>query len=93
MNNFESLLSALAGVPVLRGARCRGRHALFDPQRPEEPADVAAARHRQALALCDACPALPGCRTWAAALPIRKRPYGVIAGQLRPEPTRRRKAS
>ncbi len=90
MNSFESLLSALAGVPVLPGARCRGRHALFDPRGEGEPADAAEARHRQALGLCQRCPALPECQRWVESLPPRHRPFGVIAGQLRPEPQPRK---
>jgi len=52
MNQFERLLSSLAGVPLLRGARCRGRHYLFDAQEGDEPDDVASERHLQALGLC-----------------------------------------
>lgn len=89
--NFDGLLSALAGVPVLRSARCRGRHSLFDPRNDGEPAEVSDARHRQALALCQACPALGECQRWFASLPPRQRPFGVTAGQLRQEPKPKKK--
>lgn len=80
---FDALISTLAGVPVLSGARCRGRHALFDPQGGQEADDVAAARHAQALALCRQCPALDACHDWLHSLPPRRRPLGVVAGTLR----------
>jgi hypothetical protein len=89
VSNFDELLSALAGVPVLPGARCRGRHALFDPQRPDEADEVAQARHSQAVGLCEHCPALAACQLWVNSLPPPKRPSGVIAGQLRRERPRR----
>lgn len=89
--NFDQLLSALAGVPVLRGARCRGRHTLFDPRHDDEPAEVADARHLQALALCQQCPAIAECEQWLDALPKKQRPFGVIAGQLHRQPNPRKK--
>ena len=81
MNQFERLLSSLAGVPLLRGARCRGRHYLFDAQEGDEPDDVASERHLQALGLCQLCPALRDCERWVDSLPVRKRPLGVVAGR------------
>lgn len=95
MNPFEELLSAMAGVPVLAGALCRGRHALFDPKHEGEHDDVAATRHLQALGLCQRCPALDACEIWVASLPKSKRPAGVIAGQLNREtqPRKKRNAS
>lgn len=80
---FDALLSTVAGVPVLRGARCRGRHRLFDPPEEREPADSVAARHRQAVALCEQCPALTPCREWLDGLPLRRRPFGVVAARVR----------
>lgn len=91
--NFERLLSSLAGVPVLRGARCRGKHHLFDPQGEDEPDETADARHLQALGLCAACPAIAACETWFESLPPRDRPLGVIAGQLNREPKKGKKSA
>jgi len=88
MNSFEELLSTMAGVPVLAGARCRGRHAIFDPQHHGEPDDVAAQRHAQALTLCESCPALTACESWINSLPPRRRPLGIVAGRLRKQPRR-----
>lgn len=95
MNSFERLISAMAGVPVLSGARCRGRHATFDSQRDDEPDEVADARHLQALGLCECCPALDACEQWFESLPLSQRPHGVIAGRLHREtkPRKRKKAS
>lgn len=94
MNSWEGILSALAGVPILRGARCRGRHELFDPQAEGEFAEVAEARHVQAVWICEACPALADCRAWVDSLPPRDRPLGVTAGVIRTAPKpRKRQAS
>lgn len=77
---FTNLVEAIAGAPSLPGARCRGRHHLFDLAGIGEQAD---ARHAQALGLCELCPAFNRCSEWLASLPESKRPLGVIAGQLR----------
>ena len=82
MNRFEELLSAMAKVPILRGARCRGRHELFDPKGCDEPDDVAQARNAQALRICQSCPALQPCSAWFESLPAKARPLGVIAGRI-----------
>ncbi|BBZ60140.1 hypothetical protein [Mycolicibacterium monacense] len=82
MNPLEELLASLAGVPHLPGARCRGRHRLFDPPAPD--ADPEDADHAQqiALRLCRDCPALAGCAVWFDTLPARQRPQGVVAGRI-----------
>jgi hypothetical protein len=79
-DQWNGLLTALAGAPALPGARCRGKPHLFDEGRPDEPDDVVAARHAQALGLCQRCPALDACAQHFASLPPRKRPGGVVAG-------------
>jgi WhiB family redox-sensing transcriptional regulator len=76
-------VQAGAGAPALPGARCRGRPHLFDEQRPDEDDANAAARHTQALALCNRCPALTPCQSWFASLSPRKRPAGIVAGGAR----------
>lgn len=89
--NMDELLGALAGTPILPGARCRGRPHLFDAAPPGEPDEVTEARHLQALGLCRACPALARCGDYLISLPPSKRPSGVIAGQIRRErPNRNR---
>lgn len=82
MSEWETLVGALVGAPLLPGARCRGRHHLFDEAGPGEADEVVAARHAQALALCGGCPALQPCRAWFDRLKPRERPGGVIAGKL-----------
>ena len=70
------LLGALARVPALPGARCRGRAKLFDG---DDGLD--GDRTRQAAALCQVCPALAPCSRWAD----RQRANtldGVVAGRL-----------
>ena len=79
---FDGLLASLAGIPALPGARCRGRPHLFDAKRAGEDADVASARHAQALALCAGCPALTRCEEWIDSLPPSRQPAGIVAGRL-----------
>jgi hypothetical protein len=89
------LLAAIAGAPALHGARCRGKGHLFDEAAPNEDPEVVAARHAQAIGLCSRCPSLTRCTEWFEALPPRKRPPGVVAGQVhQPKPAGRpRKAA
>jgi WhiB family redox-sensing transcriptional regulator len=94
VNPFEELLSAMARVPILRGARCRGRHQLFDPKGCDEPDDVAQARHAQALRICESCPALQSCEEWCfEKLPAKDRPHGVVAGRIWNPRERKRKTA
>ncbi len=83
MTALHHLLEALAAAPSLPGARCRGRHHLFDEAAPNEAPEVVEQRHAQVLGLCSRCPAADRCRAWFNALPARHRPHGVVAGQLR----------
>ena len=84
MSTLDALIEAVVGAaPCLPGAKCRGRHALFDPPALGEPANVVEARHDLALGLCEYCPALSRCRDWLASLPPQRRPVGVIAGTVR----------
>lgn len=82
MSMLDQLLAAIAAAPAMPGARCRGRHHLFDGGPPGESPEVREARHGQALALCARCPALDRCETWFDSLPRRQRPVGVIAGKV-----------
>lgn len=92
---LADLLDALAAAPALQGARCRGRHGMFDPPTADEDTAATEARHRQALALCGRCPALARCGEWLDALPPRDRPPGVVAGRViaDPKPRRQRTAA
>lgn len=72
----------LRGVAMLPGAKCRGRHHLFDPAGRHECDEVVAARHDQAIGLCQTCPVLDACRQWIERTPSRHRPAGVVAGQI-----------
>lgn len=90
---WSGLVGALAGAPALPGARCRGRPHLFDEQRPDEADANAAARHAQALALCNRCPALTPCQSWFASLSPRKRPAGIVAGQKHRQTDTQRKTT
>lgn len=83
MTSLDTLLGALLGAPALPGAKCRRRHRLFDEPATGEPAEVVRQRHAQALHLCSVCPARQPCADWFERLPMRKRPFGVIAGRVR----------
>lgn len=94
MSGLETLLASLAGVPTLPGARCRGRHHLFDDGRQGEDIDVVNTRHSQALQLCAGCPALERCADWLETLSPSQRPLGVVAGRVfRPKSAGRPKRS
>ena len=78
------MVSQLADIPNLPGARCRGRTELYDTAaggRPHHPADVDYARGA-ALRLCHQCPALDRCTEWLESLPAQQQPRGVVAGRL-----------
>ena len=69
-------------APSFPDAQCRDRVELFDRTTGHaSSAEVIYAR-AQALALCRSCPCLTQCRAWFDSLPISKRPFGVVAGQL-----------
>jgi hypothetical protein len=76
------LFGFLGAIVALPGARCRGRHHLFDPPTPHEDELDAEDRHRQALGLCSHCPSAQRCRDWFDGLPPKDRPKGVVAGQV-----------
>jgi hypothetical protein len=82
VSTLDAMLTAIGAAPCLPGARCRGRHHLFDPAGTHEPAPVVQQRHAQALGLCQDCPALEPCRAWVASLPPKRRPQGVVAGTI-----------
>lgn len=79
--NWDTLLAELA-TPVLPGARCRGRHELFDaaigdgPRGAQDERDYA---REAATQICHHCPALQPCRDWLDSLPDEQRPLGVTA--------------
>jgi hypothetical protein len=66
-------------LPDFRGD-CVGRWDLFDEQAKFESAHGVEARHREAAAICQTCPALAECRAWFDGLAVRHRPPGVVAG-------------
>jgi WhiB family redox-sensing transcriptional regulator len=83
VSQLDTLLAMLAGAPSLPGARCRGRHHLFDEAAPNEKPETVAARHAQAIGLCrNSCPSLTRCEAWFLGLKPSKRPLGVVAGQI-----------
>ena len=89
MSNFDQLIAVIAGAPALHGARCRSKSHLFDAAQPGEDPATVAARHAQALGLCEHCPALDRCREWFDSLKPSKRPLGVVAGRINPGPAGR----
>ncbi len=79
-DQLANLLGAISAAPNLPGAKCAGRHDLFDESGKNEDAEVVRQRHTQAAALCHTCPALAGCRAWYDSLSRWRRPPGVVAG-------------
>ncbi|WP_176562209.1 helix-turn-helix domain-containing protein [Mycolicibacterium palauense] len=95
IDHFGEMVGQLGAVPELPGARCRGRHELFDATvvgvRGEPPDNLEYAR-QTAARLCATCPALHQCTAWLDSLPADQRPLGITAGRLittdRPAPGR-----
>lgn len=90
-DDLDGLLGALMGAPRLPGARCIGRHQLFDPPGDHEPPEQVAQRHTAAKRLCQSCDALASCEQWLDSLPRTRRPPGVIAGQIHIHPSDKRR--
>ncbi|MEX3652379.1 hypothetical protein ABFW14_19015 [Mycolicibacterium fortuitum] len=89
-DQLTALLAAVGAAPALPGARCRGKHHLFDEAGKNEAPETADERHAQALGLCTHCTALASCEQWFDTLPRTKRPAGVVAGRLNtPKPAGR----
>jgi hypothetical protein len=82
MSQLDALLDAIGATPALPGARCRGRHHLFDAAGSGEDPATVTARHNQALGLCEHCPARDRCETWFDGLKPSNRPPGVVAGRI-----------
>lgn len=74
-NTWSSLSGALAGIPELHGARCRGQWDLWDET--DNP-EIIEYTKRQ----CLSCPALAECAEWFNSLKPSKRPIGTVAGKL-----------
>jgi len=75
------LAAILAGSPSPpEAAACRSNPVPFEPpDLSESPADHDY-RHRTAVAICEACPVLAECRTWAET----QRADGMVRGGIRP---------
>lgn len=77
-----ALLAELAAqTPRLSGAKCVGRHQLYDSTATRCGNAIHQAR-AEALALCGSCPALTLCAAYVDSLPPRQRPHGVVAGRI-----------
>ena len=81
-DDLDGILGALIGAPQLPGAKCVGRHQLFDPPADHEPAEHVAARHDAAIRLCRSCDALADCESWLDSLTPSRKPPGVTAGRI-----------
>jgi Transcription factor WhiB len=55
---------------------------FFDPAGADEDELDVEERHNVALGLCSHCPSADRCREWVDALPISKKPTGVVAGKV-----------
>jgi hypothetical protein len=72
---LEELLSALAGIPAMPDALCRGQWALFDES--NDPGAIGAA-----IEICNLCPEMSRCGEWLNSLRPKDRPLGVVAGRV-----------
>lgn len=86
MTNWMHMAALAAEIPALPGAACKARVDLYERTISEHHAagrltktELDDAR-REALRLCASCPALTRCRAWLSALPLSRRPAGVVAG-------------
>jgi WhiB family redox-sensing transcriptional regulator len=83
----DNLFAALRSIPALPGAKCVGRHELFESP---DPGDIA-----NAVELCSHCPARLPCAQWVESLPPTQRPAGVVGGRVyvtvTPDQTRQRR--
>ncbi len=86
MTNWMHMAALAAEIPALPGAACKARFDLYERTIGEHHAagrltkpELDDAR-REALRLCAGCPALTRCRAWLDALPMSRRPNGVVAG-------------
>ena len=87
MPDWDTMRALLESIPALDGARCKRRADLFERTSGENRAagrtttELDNAR-REALWLCETCPALHPCREYLQGLPAAQRPRGVVAGQV-----------
>lgn len=78
--DLAAFLDDLAHTPHLPGAKCRQNPALFDNTIPNVASrPVACQARREAVKICQACPALQACAAWLDTIPPPLRPHGVIA--------------
>lgn len=87
MTDWNTMRALLESIPDLDGARCKHKSDLFERTNGEHrmtgrtTTELDNAR-REALWLCETCPALHPCREYLQGLPAAQRPRGVIAGQV-----------
>jgi WhiB family transcriptional regulator, redox-sensing transcriptional regulator len=88
MPDWDTMRALLERIPALPGARCKDRSDLYERTNGEHrmtgrttTTELDNAR-REALWLCETCPALHPCREYLQGLPAAQRPRGVIAGQV-----------
>jgi hypothetical protein len=76
-------LRAMASIPNLRGAACRGSTAWdWDPLELPETREEREARLAAAVGACRSCRVLDACRRYTAAIPPSQRPTGAVAGRV-----------
>lgn len=82
------LEQVLRGTTDLAGAACVGRSALFDAAALDEDLDELEYRHETARRLCQACPVLDRCTSWADEQPATDM---VLAARIPSKTSRPRK--
>lgn len=81
--NLDDLADAVANIPPLPEARCRGMWHAFDPARDDETPEQTAQRHQLAIRICHRCPELAPCNRWVGGLSVARLPGGIVAAKLR----------
>jgi hypothetical protein len=81
VSGVGALLTALS-VPTLTGAKCKGKHTIFDPPERGGVSRSQVMNQERALRMCRRCPCLAECRRFYDSLPARQRPTGVVAGRV-----------
>jgi len=91
VSDLLGVFGSLLNTPLLPGARCRGRHHLFDEPASSELPESVDARQFQAVGLClSSCEALGACREWFDSLPPSQKPPGVVAGFVNNPPKKQK---
>jgi hypothetical protein len=85
MPTVIDLITELTAGPDLHGAACVEHRGVFDDcVRTTGRGRIGFRAYERAVQVCAECPVLRDCRIWVLSLPLEERPFGVVAGLIRP---------